>query len=924
MKLKSLYIDNFGSLSNFNYNFSDSLNCIKQKNGYGKSTLAAFIKAMLYGMETTKENDKDFKDRKHYAPFNGNRYGGTLIFEHNNKEYRVERTFDEKSSVKDKTRITVDGHEKYFECLGLDLLGLDKESYERLLFLNEKTIKMESTGNIKQNLSTTIDETIQGVNSEEILKTLNETKKLYTKAKNNKIYNIVEEKKELKNTIYNQKDILDSLSKKKEERNVLKKIIDEKETIYNEMKNQQVIKECFENYESKINSINYKKEKLNCYNEKYKKGVPTKEEINALERNYKEKENANLLLNTLVFDKSKKEELDLLEIKYKKGYPTSEEIKRLENLDKTRTTLKNDALRNVFNNESRFQELKLKYKNGFPTDEELNTINSLHQEYTFINYQINNEFSDEDKTIKNNFANRNYKIDKEKIDDLFNQYKDKHNESSTHVFSNKKTNKVSKSSFLVLIGALILIISGLCLIQINISVCIVLIVLGVITLLFSAFIYFKSYIDRNEKANISVNKYNINEIKDIEEKIKGILIQYGIYSNSLYEDYEKFTRAYNQYNKLNDLTNKKESLLNSLQNKLEKYVNFEDVDDAIKVLNEERKTYISLVKEFENYEKNKNINEQALKENEKLIKEITYKYDIDISSNDHYYNLCSDINKIQSLKNEYILNENKITENKTKYNDALMNLENIINKYELNQNINSAFIDELKNDYNDYTNLSIQIKKEEQEALDYKKLKGLDIKPNFENVDLKTLKIEVNELKNQLIKIDQEINNCEIEIESLDENKIRLEEAELKEKEYKNRLKILTKTEELLIEAQKKLDDKYVSPIKNKFNEYEAILSDALNIKIDFTRDFKVLLEVNGKQKSSNYLSTGQTSICSLCFRLALLDNIFKNNTPFIIMDDPFSFLDEYNFASVKLMLTKNFHDKQIIYFTCHESRLIK
>ena len=47
MKLISLHIDNFGQFNNFDYVFEDGINQIVEENGWGKSTLAAFIKVML-------------------------------------------------------------------------------------------------------------------------------------------------------------------------------------------------------------------------------------------------------------------------------------------------------------------------------------------------------------------------------------------------------------------------------------------------------------------------------------------------------------------------------------------------------------------------------------------------------------------------------------------------------------------------------------------------------------------------------------------------------------------------------------------------------------------------------------------------------------------------------------------------------------
>ena len=51
MKLIACHINNFGKLSDLNINFNDGVNVINQPNGWGKSTLAAFLKKMREGVE---------------------------------------------------------------------------------------------------------------------------------------------------------------------------------------------------------------------------------------------------------------------------------------------------------------------------------------------------------------------------------------------------------------------------------------------------------------------------------------------------------------------------------------------------------------------------------------------------------------------------------------------------------------------------------------------------------------------------------------------------------------------------------------------------------------------------------------------------------------------------------------------------------
>ena len=80
MRLLSLHIDAFGKLSDFKLDFDAGLTEIMQENGYGKSTVAAFIKAMLYGLPDNRKRGIA-NERKFYAPWSGGDFGGTLDIE---------------------------------------------------------------------------------------------------------------------------------------------------------------------------------------------------------------------------------------------------------------------------------------------------------------------------------------------------------------------------------------------------------------------------------------------------------------------------------------------------------------------------------------------------------------------------------------------------------------------------------------------------------------------------------------------------------------------------------------------------------------------------------------------------------------------------------------------------------------------------
>ena len=90
MKLLKCHIVGFGNWKNKTVDFQNGLTSVCEKNGFGKSSLASFIRAMFYGLErVTKANN----ERKRALPFDGSPCGGSLDFEWEGNQYSIERSF---------------------------------------------------------------------------------------------------------------------------------------------------------------------------------------------------------------------------------------------------------------------------------------------------------------------------------------------------------------------------------------------------------------------------------------------------------------------------------------------------------------------------------------------------------------------------------------------------------------------------------------------------------------------------------------------------------------------------------------------------------------------------------------------------------------------------------------------------------------
>ena len=162
MKLISMHVDNFGSLHNYTYNFDEGLNVVLQDNGWGKTTMAAFLKAMLYGYDTKRSKDITENERKRYLPWQGGTYGGTLDFEADGVSYRILRTFGETPRFDTARIINLDTKTTAripADKIGESFFHLDASAFQRSVFINQNGLSIDgAASSIHTRLNTLVSQ----------------------------------------------------------------------------------------------------------------------------------------------------------------------------------------------------------------------------------------------------------------------------------------------------------------------------------------------------------------------------------------------------------------------------------------------------------------------------------------------------------------------------------------------------------------------------------------------------------------------------------------------------------------------------------------------------------------------------------------------------------------------------------------------
>lgn len=956
MKLISCHIENFGKYSNENFTFDDGINSFCKDNGEGKTTLAAFIRVMFYGLD--KSFNKQFTDRKHYFPFVGGKinFGGFLTFELNGKVYKIERIFDEKSETRDTFAIKdAKGIDVPFDKnkkLGEEFFGIDLNSFVRTLYISSNDLLIESTQSIRQKLGGFVND----IDEERINKTLAEKiKKLENTRKNSEgiieKYNI--QINDIEQKIRQTEIIADYIPLKYERyKKVQSQIIDLQKKKDAE-KEQQVLIAQYEAYDKKKETIKNLENNKKVLDEKYPNGIPSNDELNILEKLNNFENQLTGKVDSYKLSEIEFQSLSELNNKYNENVFTQDEINNLRSaiISKNEAISRKNGRTISETDQNELTNLLYDFKNGIPSDDLINEYNQkvIHWLADETNLEKNTTFYPENITIiKNTFI---YGIPNENelgsIEKKVNKYEE--NESSIKSYNDSlyTTTQVEmpqpKTLAMVLISiGVICLVLGIVMLFIMIIVGTVLLTLGAIGLVGGILLHIrKPHRVSQNVVNLQIQS-KIAELHDENYKLAGEMRAFFANYRLSGDHFDSNLRQIRTDLKILDDFNQQEAInkanLDVKKKKHEKekneiisfYANYNCNSDDINKL---PTLLTNNIHRLDILQRNKNDFETSQKKEDTII----------VKSNDtinaifanHKLSMPKNLdeNTISQLEidtNNYM----KLSEKKKNFDIYLEKLtknnkqiSEILNKYEIekNENFNSQFM-ALHNDKNLHNDLVNSIEKDYVDLEHYKEQYHLaDIKPDFSEVPVaENIDVLIANLSAELSGIDNDIKSDEDKTSQIDDLKATVERINEKKTKSQERLANLKLLQKYFSEAETKLKDKYIGPMENSFRKYANQINSKLsdNAKMDY--NFNLKYEISGSDREYQHLSEGQKACLALCMRLAMIENMYKNEKLFMILDDPFVNLDEKNIKKCIDVLKDLSKETQIIYFCCHNSRMIK
>ena len=796
MKLLACHIDNFGKLCDVTLQFSDGLNVINEANAWGKSTLAAFLKAMFYGLDTKKAAGAFDKERNMYRPWQGGDFGGEVDFEINGKCYRISRSFGRTEKADEfhlydlKTNLEI---YDYSEQIGAELFGLDSVSFKRSIYIAQNDCISEVSDGIHAKLSNLVENT-DDINNFE--------------SANQKL-----------------KDMLNQLTPERVTGSIKKRkgYITQ---LTQELRGFEAAQTGYEGITRKEKQVSKEIAELLATRQGYADALVSASEDSRKKALYAQYDE---LCQEVVEKEKQKEAYKAL---FPAGVPTDAEFQeQLQNISKIQMA-KTAASGYEFSNEELGEYAKLRemFETKIPTDDEIDGKLRMFVE-----------------------------IDKKK-EEITRQ------ESKLMVYQTELKQKVSEPKFAGSVSYAVFLFGGI----------------GIALIGFLAIIawYWEllPMIDSKWLLIAAIVAGASGALLGIVGAVIGIRLSKEKQTWADMMDAEKDNiegKAKVLNNTIQAMKDDIRKIYGTIGQFLEQFhvrCDIAEYQSSLYQLKKQIQDYVRLKDKLKVYEKE--IAEG--KEQRTKLMEFAKQYQLDLGEDEAY---------------------------------TLNNLQNKATEYQMAENAYKAVF------------AKREVFEQQQEKTFWTKQATCPYSLEELNQWIGEADAKLEELKLAQIQYAKQLENLQEQMDLRDEKEAELLELHLEQEKDVHKYNLLKVTQGFLQQAKEQFTARYMAPIAKGFGKYYGMLTGDFseNWTIDANINFKI--KEKGELRDVNSLSVGYQDLIGVCMRLALVDAMYQEEKPFLMLDDPFVNLDEEKVAAGNKLLLEASNDYQVIYFTCHSSR---
>lgn len=796
MRLLACHVENFGKLSDFYMEFTEGMNVINESNAWGKSTLAAFLKAMFYGLDAKKDAKAFEKERIMYRPWQGGSFGGELDFEVDGKKYRISRSFGKTEKTDEFHLYDLSTNLESFDYssnIGIELFDLDSNSFKRSIFIAQNDCATETSDGINAKVGN-LAEHANDMNSfesasqrmKEILNKLTPDRVTGSlKRRKNYITQLAQELHTLGAAQEGYEGILAKKQTLDEQVNELigirQNYRDALVLASEDSRNQELYKQ----YDELCQEVNLKEEKVQEFHTAFPKGIPQMQEIEDQIQTGRIMEELNTSLRHYGFTPEEQKIWDKLENMFREDKPS------ISTIDVAINTLSDaDKLK------AELVEMEAAYR------EDVGKLKELEDEQYAKKVGIG-------KIVAVVLLIMLLAAIAVAVVGYFNPFQ-----------------LARKELFHLL---MIIIISGV-------------VLMGVVGGIMYASGKKKWMTWRKEQdEKICRARSEVNALADNIAQVKNDTKDVMITVSKFLEKYHVFCD-----------TGSYQAKLYEMKNQLADYER----------LGEKNKGYLELKEKYDAMESH--------------INAFASEYGITLSED-----IFDDMNQLENTAIEYRLAGEALEESMEKRRQ----FENAREK--------SFWTKAARCPY------SVE-----------------ELNKMIAQADLK-----LEELKDAESQYQKQLDDLQEQLDMRDEKAVELENQQQIQADETEKYHLVKTTHEFLQRAKEQFIAKYMGPISNSFGKYYYMLTG--DNRGEWMMDVNMNLQIReyGELRDTHYLSAGYQDLIGVCMRLALVDAMYKEEKPFLVLDDPFMNLDQEKVERGNKFLVSVAKEYQVIYFTCHDSR---
>ena len=966
MKLISLYIENFGGLSQYGLDFAEGLTVIEAENGFGKTTLAEFIRAMFYGFPR-KGKTLDKSRRQKYTPWNGGKFGGNLVFEEEGVRYRLERSFGATPKTDTFSLIDLNTGKKssrFTEDIGLELFGLDGDAFERSTYLPQMAeVGNLTTDSIRSKLSNLVEDTNDVGNFEKAVAALKAKRITYLLYKGNggsvvqarsRVSQLQEQLQQAEAAIPRLESCSLSIGELEHQIEELQTACDEIRSRIRRASEGAAITAAHRQEAALRQELEKCCQQLEQLREKYPAGIPGAEKLDQARQTCARME---VLKDRNVTDAEDLEAEAFLrdhQHQFAQGIPSREELDEYRNVCKNYFALLAEADGKGLSQSEKEQDARLEemFRKGLLEKERLERLTDMNREWTEKGHQravleLSEEEFQKKQALEGYFAvGVPDEMSLRQKQSELEQLRQMRQEQSRRISAATQL-KVGSTSPVLMILCLVLgiacVAAGGVLLGQSLVWGIIGLSAGALSLLGSVFAGIRMKKNRTlekvARAEQDAIRRADEQIRNLKDAVSGFAVAYStsdMMGAALYEIRDNREDYLALLAKEKQLLEKKQTLdekREALEQILRRELGEGDFAAAITNLHVLREQHLELGRQkIQAAREASGLREEAAKLLEK-IHAVLNRYGIAEREDLH-----SGLSTLERDADTYTRAQIRVLrwyEAQKKHGAELAacteELAAFFEEFAMKMEPDTAAqLLQIRDDRKDLEELTalmarqeraLQTFREENEFRLAEKLPEMTEDPEQLREEEMLKNRQLRETTETLLQLQQEQRQLKAIREQIPVIQEDLQLWQDRKNADQHCADILDDTVAFLEQAKENLSTSYMGPIRGSFNGYLNRLWKDQAGKTLVNQDLEVQLERYGESRELGYFSAGQADLVMLCMRFALVDALFGEESPCVILDDPFVNLDDLHTKQALELLAELARSRQILYLTCSTSR---